>query len=281
MFNFMKKNSESFRRSFLLVMAYGLAFGLGYIFRWGQVIVNYYISEQKKFVSYQMNMKDLMDLLFIGPIFTILSFLVVKRILDSLPTPNFSENKKQLCYIIFLIAIVCYNYGNMIHVTMNRLNSQIIEEYNTEDFYYSVYFLDEIVGHLLITIGFFVVFVELCFLHTLDLKFKKQLSQEAFAKLLMTKQEVRWNFIFSVGLGIVSAFAYLEGQCAFLFLILNPIISLLLIFYSRRAKVRVKENSLITLFILMTITFAIVVLIWAGLFGVKLYYPFFYQNSEL
>ncbi|MHA1294780.1 MAG: hypothetical protein ACTSQJ_19245 [Promethearchaeota archaeon] len=283
MFKFWKNYSESFKRSFLIIAMYGLAFAFGYI---AQIIGNpkvnasFYISEQKKFAVYQIGLKDVLDLIFIGPIFTILSFFLIKRVLDDLKQCDFPENKVHFYYIIYLIAIVLFNYGNMIHITMNRLNAQIIENYSTEAVYYSVYFLDEIIGHLFLTIGFFIIFTEISYLHTLSLN--KHHVQEDFSEFLLKPGEKKYNFIFGIGLGVFTAFTYLEGQCAFVFLILNPIFCTLLIIYNnKKANLKIKDNSLIITFIIMTIAFAATVLIWGFITGFKPYYPFFYQKSEL
>ncbi len=279
MFKAWKSNSESFKRSFLLVLSYGIAFGIGYLFRFGELTVWFYVSEQKKIASYQLGLKDFVDLLCIGPIFTIISFFAIKRVFDELNQVKFSKNKESICYIVYLIAIAVFNYGNMIHVTANRLNSQVIDDYNTEAFYYSIYFLDEFIGHLLITIGFFVVFVELTFLHSITIK-KREESKDT-ANFYMKDREPIFNCIFGVGLGAVTAEAYLEGQCAFLFLILNPLFSVILLLFAKKIKIDIRMNSLLMLFIIMTIIFTIFVVVWAFLFGIKPYYPFFYQGSEL
>ncbi|TFG11242.1 MAG: hypothetical protein EU535_07470 [Promethearchaeota archaeon] len=278
MVQLVKNYSESFKRSLLIIFAYGIAFGLGYLTRIFNpyFAIPFYISEQEKITYYYLNLKDVLDLLFIGPIFTLFSFILLKRILDDLRIKGLSENKILVYYALFLIAIVLYNYGNMIHVTMNRLNSQVIDKYNTEDFYYQIYYLDEMIGHHFITIGFFIVLTEVCLLHTSSLMKAKTNSE-----FLLKNREPFWNYIFGLGLGIATAFAYLEGQCAFLFLILNPIICLILVMCSYKTSGLIKKNSLLMIFIIMTIVFAIIVLIWAGVTGIKPYYPYFYQNSEL
>ena len=273
-----KNYSESFKRSLLIILAYGLAFGIGYLTRLFNPFIHipFYISEQEKIVYYHLNLKDILDLLFIGPLFTILSFLLLKRILDELKLQGLTENKIIFFYILFLTAIVLYNYGNIIHVTMNRLNSQFTDEQKTEDLYYQVYYLDEFIGHHFITVGFFIIFFEICWLHLLDLKINS--NKEEY---LMNKREIVWNYLFGIAFGIITASAYLEGQCAFLFLILNPIFCVILILFSKKYNIKIEKNSLLVMFILMTIVFTIVVLIWAGITGIKPYYPYFYQNSEL
>ena len=149
MFGFWKNCSESFKRSFLVVIAYGLAFGLGYLTRLYNPNINipFYISEQEKIVYYHLKLKDLLDLLFIGPIFTVTAFILLKRILDQLKPQSLSENKIIIFYALFLLAAVLYNYGNAIHVTMNRLNAQIVDEHNSEDFYYQVYYEDNMMSN--------------------------------------------------------------------------------------------------------------------------------------
>jgi len=277
-----KNYSESYKRSFLIILCYGISFGLGYITKLGNPTFSlwFYISEQNKYVLYQFKLKDVLDLIFIGPIFTILSFVLIKRILDDLKEQQLADKKVMFFWIIYLIAIVVYNYGNMIHVTMNRLNAQIIEDYNTQDLYYFVYFLDEVVGHLFLTIGFFIVFTETSYLHTISLQ--KHTKSEELTNFLMNNNERNWNFLFGIGLGAFTAFAYLEGQCAFVFLLLNPIFCGLLILYNNKwTSIKLKDNSMMIMYLLMTIAFAITIIIWGLVTGFKPVYPFFYQNSEL
>ncbi len=274
----MRNGSESFNRSFLIIFAYGIGFGLGYITQLGNPTISFsfYMSEQQIFANYGLRLKDLLDLILITPLFTIISFILLKRILDELSKLNVSSNKITLSYFIFFIGIILFAYGNMIHITMNRLNSDIVNDYNTEQFYYSIYFLDEFIGHHLIELGFFVVFVEISFLHILNLSKSEELS-----KNLMNKTQKSWNSLFGIVLGVATSLAYLEGQSAFLFLILNPIFCALMIYYNKKHQVILKENSLLMLFLLMTISFTITTVLWGAFTGIKPAYPFFYQNSEL
>jgi len=276
----LKDTSETFQRSFYIILAYGLAFGLGYIARLignPTIPFNFYVSEQEISATYQINLKDLMDIILIGPVFTVLSFILIKRILDGLDT--LEDNKIMLFYIIFLLAIVLFNYGNISHITMNRLNADIVDVFSTPQVYYSIYFIDEFIGHHLETIGFFIVLSEICVLHTLDLQERSKL--ENYSDALLRNRESFWNYILGIGLGIGTAFAYLEGQCAFLFLILNPILCTLVILQTKKYDIKLKENGLLIMILLMTIAFMITVLVWGILTGIKPFYPFFYQNSEV
>jgi len=277
----MKDRSESFNRSFLIILAYGIGFGLGYITRLGnpKIFFSFYHSEQQIFANYGINLKDLLDLLFITPIFAIISFILLRRILEDSAFKEMSKKKINCFYYIYLIAIVFFAYGNMIHITMNRLNSDIADIYNTEAFYYSVYFLDEFWGHHLIEIGFFIIFTEFTFLHTFSLINNAPETDQRTK--LMSRNQKSWNAILGIVFGIATALLYLEGQSAFLFLILNPIFCLILIIYNNKHNIPLKENSLLMLFLLMTISFAITTIIWGILTGIKPAYPFFYQNSEV
>ena len=234
------------------------------------------MSEQQIFANYYLKLKDLIDLILITPIFTILSYILLKRVLDNLSNSDIAKNKITISYFVYLIAIILFAYGNMIHITMNRLNSSIPDINHTEQYYYTIYYLDEMWGHHLIELGFFIVFTEITLLHTLNLSKSKELS-----KSLMNRMEKSWNSIFGIVLGIATSLAYLEGQSAFLFLILNPIFCVLLIYYNQKSHINLKENSLLMLFILMTIAFTITTLLWGAFTGIKPAYPFFYQNSEL
>ena len=199
--------------------------------------------------------------------------------MDDLKTKNLEDNKITIYYLIFIIAIVIFSSGNIAHVLLNRLNADVIDDYNTQSFYYMIYYIDEFLGHTLIMIGFFIVLSEICFLHTLDLQ--KRLETDEYSDILLRNKEPFWNYIIGIGLGVGTAFTYLEGQSAFLFLFLNPALCALVYIQSRKYGIKVKENGLLIMIILMTITFIISVLIWSIVTGIKPYYPFFYQNSEV
>ena len=275
--------SESFIRTFLIVFMYGVAFGLGYITRLGnpEVTFSFYVSEQEIYALYTLNLKDILDLIIIGPMFTVISFFLVKRILEDVKKYELPEKRIKLLFTIYLIAIVIFNYGNITHITMNRLNSQVPTALETEAFYYSIYFLDEIIGHLFITLGFFVILTEICYIHTLSLK--KRVGSDSFSHFFMSSRvEGYITIFFGILGGIITAFSYLEGQCAFVFLLLNPICSVLLFYFNeKRANVKFKKNLILVMFLLMTVTFTITVIIWGLFTGFKPVYPFFYQNSEL
>jgi hypothetical protein len=274
----MKNSSTSFKRSFLIILAYGIGFGIGYITQLGnpRVSISFYVSEQKRFATYGLKLKDLLDLILVTPLFAIISFILLKKIIDDLSGREISSKKINTAYFIFLIALILFAYGNMIHITMNRLNADIAKDYGTEQVYYSVYFLDEFLGHHLVEIGFFIIFTEIAFLHTLNIS-----DSEYLSKNLMNKKESSLNSVFGIALGVATSLLYLEGQSAFVFLILNPIICVILIYYNKRNKIRLKENSLLMLFLLMTISFTITTILWGVFTGIKPAYPFFFQNSEV
>jgi len=105
----LKNTSETFQRTFYLILAYGLGFGLGYVTRITgnpKIAIEFYVSEQEIFAVYQLSLKDVLDIILIGPIFTLLSFIVLKKLLDSLKDQNFEEKSIMVSYFIFLIAIV-------------------------------------------------------------------------------------------------------------------------------------------------------------------------------
>mgnify|MGYP006305083117 CR=1 FL=1 len=156
----MKRPTITFLRPFLIIAAYGLAFGIGYLTRISNphFTLSFYISEQETYGTYQLNLKDIIDIIVVGPVFTLISFFLVYHILNDVKKREFSEKNVLISYFVFLIAIVIFNYGNIVHVTMNRLNSQIRDLYSNEPVYQAVYFLDEYIGHLLIGLGFFIIF---------------------------------------------------------------------------------------------------------------------------
>ena len=79
---------------------YGVAFGLGYLTRLGNpdLTFSFYVSEQEIYAQYQLNLKDILDLIIIGPFFTVISFFLVKRILDDLKKYEMPEKRIKLLF---------------------------------------------------------------------------------------------------------------------------------------------------------------------------------------
>lgn len=285
--NFFNKFSESFLRSFLIVLAYGIAFGVGYITKITgnpSFTTSFYVSEQTTMGSFTLNLKDIIDLIIIGPAFSIISFFLIRRTINMTFDANKQDNKAiTTAYFFFFIAIVMFNYGNMIHVMMNRVNSHTPDELRTNPLYYSIYFLDEIVGHLLLTLGFFIVFCEGVILHTENLSRNKEIepNTEISGVFDLNSTEESINIALGIGLGLATGLIYPEGQCAFVFLILNPCAAAILYLISYRMKISIRDNSLLVLFLMMTIVYVITTLIYGFMTGFKSVYPFFYQISEL
>ena len=237
------------------------------------------MSEQQRFGSYTIGLKDFIDLLLIGPIFTILTFLLMRRIITDYSRYTESKDRIQGLYVAYLIAIVLFNYGTIIHVTMNRLNSQITGDLRSEGVYDAIYFLDEVIGHLFLTLGFFLILYEAAYLHMLTIKHRSEAKDlEGF---MLGEGEKRINLFYGIALGVITTVAYLEGQCAFIFLILYPIFTVLFIIMAKKQGVSLQENSFLVMILLMTIFFTISTVLYAFITGIKPVYPFFYQPSEL
>jgi len=277
------KITRDFLPFFLIVMAYAIGIGFPYLFQYVfkfRVPFSFWISEQDLLVDYDISSKLFMDVVFTSPFFAICSYFGIRMVLNRMPEENFSKRFKNISLSLYLIFVTIFCMGHVIHVVANHINGKVsnlgLEE---TTLFYAIYFWDEFVGHTTIGVGFYSIFLLMSFLNILFLIDDEKKPPENQTNIFWGDKY--WAlFIGAIG-GLIQAEAFLEGQCNFIFLIVNPVALLSFYLISLKYKFDYKKSPFIWGLIGITISYSIFTFIWVGFTGIKPYYPFFYQGSEL
>ncbi|MFX0100519.1 MAG: hypothetical protein ACFFCS_13175, partial [Candidatus Hodarchaeota archaeon] len=149
----------------------------------------------------------------------------------------------------------------------------------SEDIYTFIYFIDEFLSHGMVFIGIIAIIWIIISIEPIsnlpgDYKFKKQRGRTI---TLMVS---------GFGLGIVQSFGALEGQSAFLLMILcigsiGTIFIIHLIKGKISSTLRILDRPYLLFFILFTISLTIVNLVWGFLVGYLPTYPFLQQPGDV
>jgi hypothetical protein len=275
--------TEDFKPFLLIVLAYAIGIGFPYLFQYifkFRVPFSFWISEQDLLVNYDISSKLFMDVVFTSPFFAVCSYFGFRMMLKRMSEERFSKRFKDISLSLFLVFLTIFCMGHVIHVVANHLNGKVsnlgLEETNL---FYAVYFWDEYIGHTTIGVGFYGIFLLMSLLNIVFLIDDKKKYKEE--QINVNRNDKYWAlFVGAIG-GLIQAQAFLEGQCNFIFLIVNPASLLSFYLISLKYKFDFKKSSFIWGLIAITISYSIFTFIWVGFTGIKPYYPFFYQGSEL
>ena len=183
--------------------------------------------------------------------------------LNRMPQESFSKRFKDISLSLYLVFLTIFCMGHVIHVVANHLNGKVsnlgLEE---TTLFYAVYFWDEYVGHTTIAVGFYAVFIMMSVLNILFLIDDKKNYKEE--QIVVNRNDKYWAlFIGAIG-GLIQAQAFLEGQCNFIFLIVNPAALLSFYLISFKYKFDYKKSPFILGLIAITISYSIFTFIWVG-----------------
>jgi len=195
--------------------------------------------------------------------------------------PDF-EDKIIYDYLI-LILLAIFIIGNSSHVIVNRINGTLLKDGYIQtvlrdnptskmaDAYKLIYFYDEYVGHLAMMIPVF-------FIQIVLLRSQIQIPQE-FKKL----HPVEITLLIALGLlnGIYNSYSLIEGQANIVLLILHLLLLPIILWLILKKKYSIKKHPILLFLMIQIFGFVIYSIIWISITGLKPYYPFTYQPSEL
>ncbi|MHA1148970.1 MAG: hypothetical protein ACTSR8_12090 [Promethearchaeota archaeon] len=215
------------------------------------------------------------EIIFMGPVFAIVYFFLMKYMINGI-----DENKGNNKYYIVLIEIgmltfICISVmGHAIHMLFDKASWSYIYAHNNEmdtsELYSLIYYSDEWLGHHLIHIGYFGYVLMALITEFLGQEHRK-----------LNWDELIYTIISGVGLSVVFGFATYEGQAAVMMVILCSTLLILEIVIILIKKINPIERPIL-LATLITNTIVICLFIfWITAFGMKLYYPYVYQPSEM
>ncbi|MHA1146326.1 MAG: hypothetical protein ACTSRW_16440 [Candidatus Helarchaeota archaeon] len=250
----------------LFFAVYGVILAIPYLE--GYLFIPITLAESFTFQVVVMSIKlsTLLELFLVAPATGTILILLYDEIRKS---PCTSEKYLQILRILLVVfATTMYN-GIGVHFAANFAESISGAVVNPANKDLIIYFMDEIVGHKLIHFGMFgcfVVFLWLQYFH----------PQEEIARL-----DIALHLVAAIIIGIVFAFALIEGQAAFDLLIMNSVLIGALIFSIKKYGIELRKNQVFLFELSFAATQIPVILIWwiitGMLLGFQPVYPFIYQ----
>jgi len=221
-------------------------------------------------VSYRL----ILEIIFMGPVFAIVYYFLMKYLIQGI---NQEVGKNR--YYIYLLEIgvitsICIScMGHAIHMLFDYASRVYYNSHGQQmditSLYSFLYYSDEWLGHHLIHIGLF-----------------GYISMALFAEFLgkeherLEKEEIICAILLGLGMSIIY-YATFEGQAAFMMLILWTSLLIFEIIIIIIKKINIRERPILIATIINSIVTIILFTVWAVLFGLKPYYPYIYQPSEL
>ena len=246
--------------------------------------------------AFSFSIRTFIELILMGPVFSIIYYILMKKMINKLDnTSKNNEIYKSLLEIAVVLFIIIYNMGHAIHILFNHANSIYTLSFGLISLHYLILFLillpseslkllisfltplylflyysDEWLGHHLIHYSFFAFFV---------IAVITELLQDDLQE--MSWDEILICIILGIGASFVGGYATYEGQCAFPLFILSIILLIFQIFYAKMKKLEIRKYPIFLAILIYNIIVIAFFLSWIALFGMKTYYPFIYQPSEL
>jgi hypothetical protein len=183
--------------------------------------------------------------------------------------------------LLLVVSIALLNAGLLINRLFNVISAHAKEFYDTTglgyDNYTFAYFLDEIVGHHLMNAGLVLFYVVMAIAAPRD---SAPLSRPEHAlnggeKLLVLVSSAVYGLIFTI--------ENLEGQSMVFSLILMGalVCTIVLSTMVKRNKLAISNRPFLLFLVVQLLVMLVFSIAWGIALGVKPYYPFFYEPSEL
>lgn len=224
--------------------------------------------------SFSVTLRIILEVLFMGPFFAIIYYFLIQYLKKEID-PEEGKNHYyiiiiDICVITF-ISISCM--GHIVHMMFDKASWLYYyannEQMDTTELYSYIYYSDEILGHHLIHIGLFGYLITGLFIEL----------------LVEPSHKMRWDeLIYTILLGIgmsLIGYATFEGQAAFMMVILWGFVLLFELIFVFTKKYNPLQRPIMLSILINCVIFINVFIIWVIMFGIKPYYPFIFQPSEL
>ncbi len=257
--------------------SYGIFYVIAFLYRLflPTVTIPFVIAELDKQVQFTMDIAELLDLIYLGLIFSINAFFTFNWLSTLLPA---DRKVKKLTRIMFMISIIILNFGVITHMVANQLNEYmhaIVESgeiitvgSNLEQLQLGLYFWDEIASHIFTGLGIF------C-LMTLFIRMERK---NEVTEIFTTKKDLLIKIMsFAVGGGI--AFGLIEGQAGAIFFVMSILLLLFILLQMIGAKYKSKPFTTSTIIVL--IGYILFTIVYVLITGMKSTYPYIKQISEV
>ncbi|MHA1380214.1 MAG: hypothetical protein ACTSRG_17710 [Candidatus Helarchaeota archaeon] len=216
----------------------------------------------------------------ISPIFI---FLIYREILSSPSTYKRIKCKVWTKYGI-ITAMLIFSLGGGFHYVGDALDTilpfdwikicwltgNINESVILYYFKFPAYFFDEVVSHKLEHLGLFIAYSGLALM-------------QYWHPIEHDMEKIDFYGLVALGgaYGVATMIALAEGQATFEFLFISIGLLGFIVYQMKKLEINLKKMPFLTFFMFFLLMIVITTPIWGITTGIKPYYPFFYQLSEL
>ncbi|MHA1794415.1 MAG: hypothetical protein ACTSVI_17395 [Promethearchaeota archaeon] len=249
----------------------------------GNLSLTMYISDGiNQHATIIISWYSIIETILLGPWLSIIMVFCFEKQVSFLKNNDFLHPKKEtLLKILFVISISALNAGVLMNRTFNILDAMLKELFHQsgqaqQQFVY-VYFLDELLGHSIGHLGISLFLITLALSSPHDSKIENE-------PIFRTNGGERVLILISaIVYGVLYSYAILEGQSACLIIIINLIglSTLITIFLKKSKEINILNRPFLLFLFFQTITMIAFVFIWGLIFGLKPFYPYFFQPTEI
>ncbi|MFX0101408.1 MAG: hypothetical protein ACFFCS_17670 [Candidatus Hodarchaeota archaeon] len=229
-------------------------------------------------VTMQFSLREILELVYVGPVFCSFGWYAYSKMYNNIPDDRWKKKIQPELNILYVIAITFIVMGTALHGITNRIHELMKDESLTgNEAYYTTYFYDEIISHLLIPAGFFgMLFINAI----LD-------AREGNKDLKLAHTEMYISIAIGAALSGTWTFSLLEGQVDLFYSIIFTIIPFFVLFLKWFLNKRkgwnfsIKNNPYILVLFVFCISNVSSTLTWLFWYWPPhRFWPFLHQPSE-
>ncbi|MEX2683815.1 MAG: hypothetical protein Q6373_019740 [Candidatus Sigynarchaeota archaeon] len=249
----------------------------------GIIQIRYYMLDgYYTFGTASMPAYTVAEMIAFGPAMTVIMTWCFRKVLASWRSAGLMPAKKaRVLELLFVVSVSLFNAGILVNRLFNVVSAQAKAFYEAMGFGYQnyvfAYFLDEIVGHLLMNSGLVLFYFVMAIAAPRD---SIPLSRPEHAlnggeRLLVLASSGVHAAIFSI--------ENLEGQSMAFTLALTGSLAcvLFLAMVARHNKISIMNRPFLMFLTTQLVVMLLFATMWGIALGVKPYYPYFYEPSEL
>jgi hypothetical protein len=249
----------------------------------GNVAITYYILDgihvfgTSAFPSY-----TIAEIIAFGPIMSLVMVGCFRNTIASwVKVGMMSKRKARVLEVLLILSIALLNSGIMINRLFNIASAQAKAFYDATSLgagnYIFAYYLDELVGHHLMNAGMVLYYALMAIAMPRDSSCfaKTEFAMNGGERVLVLVSSAIYAVVFSI--------ENLEGQSAvFSIALMGALTGIIIIAtMARKNKLSAWNRPFLMFLTIEIITMLVFVLVWGLVLGIKPYYPFFYEPSEI
>lgn len=239
--------------------------------------INYHLIDKGapiEQVTMQFSLREILELVYVGPVFCTFSFWAFTKMYKHINNDEWKKKHLPVISIIYIMAITFIVMGVSLHGVTNRIHDLMKGGTYTADVaqaYYTSYFYDEIISHLLIPAGFF----GMLFMNAiLD-------SREGNKDLQLAHTEMYIAIAIGAALSGLWTYSLLEGQVDLFYSVIFTIIPFITLYLHKKKGWSIKNNPYILVSTVFCITNVASTLTWLFWYWPPHgFWPVLYQPSE-